>query len=509
MARITFLPSGRVVDAEPGVTLLEAARSEGVVLVASCAGRGTCGSCGVSVVEGDLAPPDEVELQGLSRASAGVRLACRARVVHDVSVRPIVAPTRPHARRVAGPAVDVCVGVDLGTTNVAALAVAEDGGEVGSAGVSNAQAPWGSDVLARISVAMSGEGDSLRRAAEQSVSEAVLGAVPEPGRVRRIVVSANTAMAVLLAGADPLSLAVAPHEAPSSALGLPAESSLWREFPDAEIVLVPPLVSFVGGDVLAGALHAGLLYATEPSMLVDIGTNAEIVLAVGDRLLATSAAAGPAFEGGGVACGGPPVQGAVVSVRIGEDGGVELRTIGDAAPRWFAGSGLLSAVWALRRLGHLDADGRLRSHGPLEHAFGVDARGVVVVALGGEGRLEISQLDVRALQLAKAAVLAGVRTVLDAAGLEPDSLSDLSVAGAFGGAVPADVLVGLGVVPSVLEGALRFVGNASLLGAAEMALDPQAMMDAGARAARVEHVELASTASFSRILMEAMRLERV
>lgn len=502
---VTFMPSGVTAWVQPGTSVLDAARCAGVTLVAPCGGRGICCSCGVRVVDGALQPPDEIEEQALVRAPAGVRLACRARVSGPVSVRPLVHATveSSHSTPSEG---ELVVGVDLGTTNVAALAVEARGGrEVARSTIPNAQAAWGSDVLSRVAASIEGASGELRDAAVDSVVSAVVAAGDDPARVSRIVVSGNTVMAGLLSGVDLDAIAVAPYPAPV----IPRQIRL-AETPlaHADVIVVPPVASFVGGDVLAGAVHTGLLYADRPAMLVDIGTNAEVLLASGGRLWAASAPAGPAFEGGGIECGGPAVRGAVVSVEIADDGSIELSTLEDAPPRWFSGAGLLSALGELRRLGHLRPDGLLESEGALEPHFHVSSDGVQRVRLGGEsGCLTLSQLDIRSLQLAKAAVRVGVEMVLAEAGLAGGELADIHVAGAFGGAVSAASLVNLGVVPASVSDAVRHAGNASLAGAAAMALDPGTLDDAVGRAAGVRHVELATNPAFASALMRAVTLE--
>jgi hypothetical protein len=201
--------------------------------------------------------------------------------------------------------------------------------------------------------------------------------------------------------------------------------------------VLPPVGGFVGGDALAAAIASGLADADEPMLLVDFGTNAEIVLAGCGPLIVASAAAGPAFEGAGITCGGPAAEGAVTHVAVFGDGSVELTALGAEEPRWFSGSGIVSAVAELRRLGHIRADGLLVAEGPLHDRFRL-VDGVVTVSLGTvDACLSVSQLDVRSLQLAKAAVRAGITAVLEVAGAHAGDLRAILVAGAFGSALEA------------------------------------------------------------------------
>jgi uncharacterized 2Fe-2S/4Fe-4S cluster protein (DUF4445 family) len=509
---VTFFPAGVTVWVERGTTVLAASRSADLVLPAPCGGRGVCGACAVRVVSGQLAEPDEQELAGLRSAPAPFRLACRARVDGPCEIRPVLAqPTGVHAPS-DGAALPLVAGVDLGTTSVAALLVdAASGREVARASVPNRQQSFGADVLTRMSAALDGSSAELKEAAEISVVSAIraaaaLGGVQTAG-IERLVIAANSAMIALLFGVDVAPLATSPFTPASAGGELPADSRLRTQLgPGALATVMPPIAGFVGGDAVAAAIAAGLAEADTPVLLVDFGTNAEIVLAGCGSLIVASAAAGPAFEGAGISCGGPAAEGAVTSVEIGSDGSVELTSLGAEAPRWFSGSGIVSAVAELRRAGHVQADGLLVADGPLKERFTVEA-GVVTVSLdNANGRLTVSQLDVRSLQLAKAAVRVGITAVLESAGIGGGDLTALSVAGAFGSALSVADLVELGVVPSNAASVISPVGNAALQGAAVVALDPGLLGMALSMAAQARHLDLAGDPGFAAALMVATEL---
>lgn len=517
---VTFSPAGTTVWVDPETTVAEAARAAGVLVSAPCAGRGVCAGCGVRVVSGELAPPDEVEQRTLRRAPAGVRLACRARVTEAVEVRPLFSAPSVTAGAVAVPLTDsgtaaLVAGVDLGTTSVAALIVeAQSGREIARSSVANRQAAYGTDVLSRVSASLEGCGAELRLLAEQSVLDA-LGAAARAGgvetsRIDRLVVAGNSAMAGLLTGADVTGLSAHPFTPPTGGGALPADSIVRHELaPNAEAALVPPMAAFVGGDALAASLSAGLVEVDAPTLLVDLGTNAELVLARPEGLLVASTAAGPAFEGVGVSCGGPAISGAVDRVEV-ESGAVRLHAIDDARPAWLSGAGVVSAIATLVAVGHITADGAMVVDGPLSACVTRDEGGVLGVRLSGEDgpHIALTQLDVRTVQLAKAAVRAGIETLLCEAGVSADSLAEVIVAGAFGAALdPAD-LIAIGVLPSNVGGRVRRVGNAALEGAAALALDPALTRIADETAARAIHVDLAADASFNAGFVSAIALER-
>ena len=507
---VTFVPAAVTVWVEYGTTVLEASKRAGLIVPAPCGGRGVCASCGVRVISGRLEDPDDTERAGLRRAPDDVRLACRARVSGPVEIRPLIAPLTIERTGASAARVPLVAGVDLGTTSVAALLVdAVSGREVARAAVPNQQQSFGADVLTRLSAAIDGASVALREAAEASIvlaleSAAALGGVQTAG-IERLVVAANSAMIALVLGADVAPLATAPFTAASSGGDLPIDSPVHAVLSESATgIVLPPISGFVGGDALAAAIAAGLSEADEPILLVDFGTNAEIVLAGCGPLTVASAAAGPAFEGAGISCGGPAAEGAVTSVSIRADGSVELTTLGAENPRWFSGSGIVSAIAELKRAGHVRGDGLLTADGPLRDHFAVDEQGVVTISLGTpDGRLTVSQLDVRSVQLAKAAVRAGITAVLGSAGIGARELAGIRIAGAFGSAMSASDLVDLGVVPLDAAGVLTSVGNAALEGAATVALDPSLQETAAMLASQARHVDLAGDPGFASALMAA------
>jgi len=273
-------------------------------------------------------------------------------------------------------------------------------------------------------------------------------------------------------------------------------------------LVLPPLGAFVGGDIFAGVWATGLVTGSRPALLLDVGTNAEIALATHDALLVASGPAGPAFEGEGVGCAGPALPGGVTSASLAPDGTLTLHAIGGAPPGWFTGSGLVSAIALLRRLGQLDESGLLVPGGTLGSRFSRNDAGVMQVDFGHD--IMLTQLDIRAVQLAVAAVRVTVATVLDEAGLSGEHLTVLHVAGAFGAALDPVDLIDLGIVPASAAGVVRFAHNTSLAGAVALAR----MQVGGVREAvdsiggLVNAVDLATRAGFNEQLLAAMRLER-
>ena len=583
---VDFEPLGRRARVEPGTTLLEAARQAGVGLNAVCGGAGTCGTCRVRVVAGEVTPPTGAEQESLAD---GFRLACQTRVLGDVRVdvpptsitapqraqvegreQPVefdpavrsfdVAPEPPsltdlradatrlrealqeqhgvtvnrcdhgalcqlpdllrgngwHARLVVrdGEVVAVApagvsplgLAVDIGTTKVAAYLVNLESGEtLAAAGVMNPQIAYGEDVMARIAHAMDGEdkAQELQRAIVDGLNDLARTLCAEVGRdsaeVVEVVLVGNTCMHHLVLGLPVEQLGLAPYVAALSySYELKAQELGLRLAPGAYVHLLPNIAGFVGADHVAMLLATGIHEASEVTVGLDIGTNTEISLAAEGRLLSCSCASGPAFEGAHIRDGMRAAPGAVEWVRIVE-GRVEYQTIDDAAPVGVCGSGVLDAVAELRKSGVLKANGAMRSDGhPRVRGTGAKTEFVLVPA-GERGALRdlvITRKDVNEIQLAKAAIRAGVAVLLKEAGLEEEQIERVVVAGAFGTYLDVDSAVAAGMFPVLPRERFVQVGNAAGIGAklALMSRRCRRMTDDIAR--RVEYIELTTHPDF-------------
>lgn len=505
MADVTFLPWGVHAEATEGEILLDVARRSSVPLAAPCNGRGRCGRCAVRIVSGSLKEPDESEKRLLRYAADDVRLACRASVAGDVVVEAVVVETRGGSVSDAGDG-PFALAVDLGTTTVAAAIVdLSDGRTVATGAAPNAQSSWGADVLSRL-VAARTDGAALARAAEGSIIAAAQAASRSAevslGDIVRVVIAGNSAMAAILSDASGESLLTPPFIAPRIE-GALSHTPQLRDLiaPGAAITVLPPLHGFVGGDSTAAVIGIGLLEGEGPRLLVDLGTNAEILLSSSGRLYVASAAAGPAFEGGGVSCGGPAIPGAVVSVRI-ADGEVSVSPPSPTLP-WMTGSGVISALAALRSHGVVDAGGRLLEAAGFEDRIARDDSGVLGFRItDSHAPIVLTQLDIRAVQTAKAAVIAGIEVVLAAAGVFVDELESVSIAGAFGSALDPSDLVSLGIVPAVAPQRISTVGNAALAGASLIVGEA----GDGGLEVDIEGVDLAGNIAFERAFLAGFDL---
>ncbi|MBN1180337.1 MAG: DUF4445 domain-containing protein [Anaerolineae bacterium] len=530
---ISYGTDERSVAVETDSLLGDAVIATGLPLEQPCGGRGTCGKCKV-LVEGALAPLDEVEQKQLSPAevAAGYRLACRARVAGDVSA--ILAPIVVYSNKIfqacddyKQDGVPLGLAIDLGSTTVAAFLTRLDDGHVcaGAAGL-NQQTVFGADVISRLAAA--GESDDQARRisalAQASIVQAI-DALKLPrsvkARIERATIVGNCAMHHLLLRYPTESLAMLPFQPHDKASVRGAQALLGSTFPAQTEVALPPLIGgFVGSDALACLVYYGFDRAPAPMAAIDLGTNGEVMVTDGKRILVASTAAGPAFEGVNISCGTRAVDGAIVGVRAHEtQGDFTLTTIAGQPPVGLTGSGLLDLVHELRRVGVIEPSGRLvKEHPTFGHRLGKNGEGVrqflitdQAVDRGGEGvtvPLYLTQQDIRELQKAKAAIRSATEVLMANLGLQADDLKRMILTGSFGSQLNVEAVRGIGMIPSVDPQAVEMSANGAGLGAALM-LDEAEFARAERIAAESRQVDLDLDAQFNKLYIEAMSMPAV
>jgi len=473
------------------------------------------------------AEPGPVDRSGAGRsgesAGAGLTAVCRD-VAADAS-GPLwlmgVEPGDTTTRSTAGMA------VDLGTTTIVArLHDLADGGILATAAEANPQIRYGDDVVSRIGHAENPAGRAeLERAVRQCL-DALLGRLCAEVGIERewvyeIVVAGNTTMGHLLAGLPVTSLGQAPYRAHSLAMQDVTAADLGIvAAPGARLVVLPNIAGFVGADTTAVALAVGLEDVTETTLVVDIGTNGELLLKVGDRMFAASCAAGPALEGARIGHGSRAVDGAVQAVEV-VDGWLDIDVIGAVAPRSVCGSGLIDAVAVMLETGVLDATGRLVDEPDRLSVLSADIRARRIEFAGqpaflvagrienedaGRGRdgVVLTQRDIREVQLAKGAIRAGIELLLAEAGIGAGDLEAVLLAGAFGNYIRRSSALRMGLLPPVPPERVRFVGNGSLAGASMCLVNRACRQRAVDLAGRIRYVEIAGRPDFQVAFAEAM-----
>ncbi len=414
--------------------------------------------------------------------------------------------------------------IDLGTTTLA-TAIVDLGSGFAESTMSalNPQAERGADVMSRIHAATrTPDGrwlleSAVRRGIATLVERMVRERGVSPGDIVAATVVGNPAMLHLWYGADPSGLGVAPY------LGLWTDAIHTRAVdvglpirPTAPVYVLPCIRSHVGADAVAAAVAVGLDMLAEPGLLIDLGTNSELVLGSAHGTLAASTSAGPAFECAGMTCGMRAAAGAIDALRLEADGRWSVHAIGGGRPTGICGSGLLDAVAELLRAGVIDERGYLRGREELDGQVPERVRrrlhernrrrSVTIVDQDGEGpAVTLYATDIRQVQLAVAAIRAGIDLICLDAGIDAARLGAVFVAGSFGGFVRKRSLLRLGLLPGVPAERVRTVGNAAGLGARLALLDARVRRRAERLARRTRYVELAGRAAYQEALLQRMR----
>ena len=480
--RVSFPREGICYDAQEGMTLLEVQIAAGIVPNAPCGGGGKCGKCTV-IVDGKQV------------------LACQTKVTGDVSVQTLAGERHAHilgqgaVQSVpfdpkpipAGVEHPLLAAVDIGTTSVVVyLLDGQTGERLGVRSMLNPQRQFGGDVIARGSYAMANGGQELSRCIHGAVND-LLGQLTDRRQdVVDITMVGNSCMHHLFLGYPMDSLMLAPYTpVVTEAVCRPAAQCGITAHPDCQVRWLPNIGGFVGADTTGCMLAAGLPREGEVTLLVDIGTNGEMVLSMDGRMASCSTAAGPAFEGAKIECGMRGSDGAIDKVWV-EDGTLRFHVIGDTAPMGLCGSGLLDAVRCLLEFGHVQPSGRM------EETY-VFATGVY-----------LSQKDIRELQLAKAAIAAGVELLCAHMGITPEKIDRLLLAGAFGNYLDPVSACGIGLLPPVLLERIVPIGNAAGEGAVLAARNRGQWQKSQTLAREVTFLELAMDPEFQDVYVDQL-----
>lgn len=405
--------------------------------------------------------------------------------------------------------------IDLGTTTVAGVIIDLGSGRVvGTGAALNRQITWGEELLTRCAFGRTAAGrQTLRAAAADSISYVIRAAADEagisPDRIAEVVIAGNTVMTWLAAGRDPSPLELVDAPIDRGVIGFDAGELGLPLRPTTPVRCLPAISRFVGGDVVGDMLTAGTCSSDELSLLVDLGTNGEIVLGCREWRACTSCASGPAFEGGGISSGMRAMAGAIERVRIEPlSGAVEYDVIGGGRPRGCCGSGLIDAACAMYRARILDFSGRLVEGAPGVRA-GEDGLEFVLVPAekSAIGRaITISERDMSYLMDSKAAVFGAVTVLLDRYRVRPDQVRHLYLAGAFGAFADLASVHGFGILPEFPNAAVHAIGNGSLSGAYTVLLSRSRRREATACAASTVYIDLLVDPAFIDAYMAALHL---
>lgn len=594
---IDFEPIGRRVEIQEGETLLTAAQKAGVKIISLCGGIGSCDSCRVRLVHGELSSPtlEEQEGIGLEDLAKGHRLACQARPLSDVKIDvppssltttqrlqvegqeisiepdPVIVPVevnltpptfddlRADVTRVlqaleslgvTSPMIGLPVledlsdqlralgwisrfalrgnevvavlppekhllglAVDIGTTKLAAYLVdLSSGNTLVKTGEMNPQISYGEDVVSRIAYTNANEdGREFMQDKVVSTINTMLGELCDGVQISReqivdAVVVGNTAMHHLFAGLPVRQLGEAPYVPEiSDGLDIPSQSIGLALSAGAYVHLPPIIAGYIGADHVAMLLATEAVEQGKTVIALDIGTNTEISLITGNRVMCCSCASGPAFEGAHIHDGMRAAPGAIERVQIqGQE--VRVYTVAGQPAVGICGSGILDAISQMLSEGLIDFRGMLQEDHPLIQRVDTEPIFLLVPASnsGNDRDVIITRKDVNEIQLAKGAIRAGIEVLLKEAKLSCEQVEEIIVAGAFGTYLDIRSAIGIGMFPDLPHARFRQVGNAAGMGAKQMLISSERRQAAEEIAQKVEYLELTTHPDFTDEFIKAL-----
>lgn len=503
---------------------MDAAGQAGIILNTICGGKGTCKKC-------------LLKLEPTGREV----MACQYRIQSDLTVT-IPDESRFFEQKILKHGIDTeidadaviyekyigkaspenifGIAVDIGTTTVVAKLINMiDGQCLATEAVHNPQSRYGDDVISRISYANNEEKLAelhgvIIDCVNDLTSKLCNKITVDAKFIYEMCVVGNTTMNHIFLKLPVAQLGQAPYKAFSLEAHDVSAGQLHLEMnPAGNIHTVENIAGFVGSDTIAVALAVDIDSAEEMTLVVDIGTNGELVLGTKDKLYAASCAAGPALEGARITCGSRAAEGAIEAVVVNEDD-IDLEVIGNCPARSICGSGLIDAVAVLLELGIIDLTGRFVEPANLkgkvspailsriceqqgEPAFVLSESGIA-------GKIFLRQKDIRETQLAKAAIRAGIKLLQNRIGLEDDDIERILLAGAFGNYIRKESALRIGLLPDVPLERIVFVGNAASSGA-RMALVSQQYRDkARELAKKIEYIEIAHEPEFQDVFADSI-----
>lgn len=469
--QITVLPSNKILTAHNGDNLLQLLRQNNCAPDAPCGGSGTCGKCLVyinnqkclacqTVIHNDMIVhvPDSSALQIMD---------------HGLDQR-----IQPDARD------PYVLAFDIGTTTIVCyLLDGRSGQELAYESILNPQTVYGADVISRIEYVLKNGSSEIQSCITDALSKLARSVADKAAiSVSEITLAClvgNTAMHHLFLGIDPAPLTIPPYmPGVSNAMEIPA-ASLLPIYPKGKLRILPNIAGFVGADTVSCMTALSFDRLEDLTLMIDIGTNGEMVLGNKHRRIACSTAAGPAFEGARISCGMRGAPGAVDHVSV-QNGSIYFHTIGDIPPKGICGSGLLDLTATLLDTGILTDSGIL-----VENPYHLN-----------NSTVNLTQKDISELQLAKSAIRSGIELLAEKMNVNISDIRKVYLAGAFGSYMNPASACRIGMIPSVLLNRIEAVGNIAGEGAKLCALNRREFVHSQILAAKTEFLELASCPEF-------------
>jgi uncharacterized 2Fe-2S/4Fe-4S cluster protein (DUF4445 family) len=528
--KVTFQPQGQAVYVLPGTKIIESAAVAGIIINTPCGAAGVCGKCRVKIISPQGEPTEaDRKIFSAKELKQGWRLACQNTIAEDTVIEvpkesllsgiekiviesDILQTIIPDERQIRDDKY-FGIAIDIGTTTLAtSLINLKNAGEIAVMGDVNPQISLGDDVISRIKYSTSHKNGlaKLQRAVIRQINAMISRLCGQGGVDRKniyeITIAGNTTMEHLVCGIDPSPLGQLPFEPVYRGANIVNTSKLGIEINPKGIVYIFGVIGgFVGGDISAGMLAMDLLSQPQPALMIDVGTNGEIVLVKDNKIMAASTAAGPAFEGARISCGMRAAIGAIEKVKF--NGSCSYSVIGNVEPAGICGSGLIDITAVFLNAGIVDSTGRMNRPAGLPPKISqrivIDTNGQPAFIIAD--KVKITQKDIRQIQLAVGAIRAGINIILKQAGIKAGDLKKVFIAGGFGSFIRRNHAQRIGLLPAQIDHKkISFVGNTSLAGAKLALLSIKAREKAESFAKQAKHIELSADSDFQNEFANAM-----
>lgn len=506
----------------PMISVMEGLRKEGYQFNAACGGKGRCGKCRIRVIRGGTyVTAEDKTVFTEQELKDGWCLACRVYPGEDLEIEfalndetefEVLTRTAAEANSVEATCEkENCikesgyeVAIDIGTTTIAMELLGKDSHKIwGKAAFINSQRAYGSDVISRIQASTEGKKEELQKCIREDLKKGLGQLVRENNialtEIERIIISGNTTMGHLLMGYDCAGLGIFPFTPVNIQLIRgDANEILGIQGLGTRVEILPGISTYVGGDIVSGLYACDFDRKDEVCLLIDLGTNGEMAIGNKDKILVTSTAAGPAFEGGNITWGTGSIPGAICTVRI-EDEKAVVGTIKDEPPVGICGTGVVETAAELLKEELIDETGRLE-----EEYFD---EGYPLAETSDGKKILFTQKDMREIQLAKAAIRAGAETLAYHYGVVKNDIARIYVAGGFGYKLDVKKAIAIGMIPEEFEGRIEAIGNSSLKGAEKFLTETDGQTRVQHIVKLSEEISLSTDKIFNEAYMDAMFFE--
>lgn len=507
------------------MTILEFLREKNIHIDAACNGLGVCGKCKIKLESTDVST-SERKLLGEENIKSGYRLACMHsidEVDKEFILKSFESEKKPDSivltesftPKIIHTNIQEKYGIaiDIGTTTVAMELIDLNNAKIISKVADvNSQVKFGFDVMSRIAFTLENpEGLSTLKKSIVDTLNTLINKLLYESKIKRediveLAVSANTTMCHILLGESVESLGKFPFLPGFTEVKRVCAKDIGIDL-DATLITLPHISGFLGSDIVSGVYASGICDDKEKNILfIDIGTNGEMLLKTDNNLLATSCAIGPALEGMNISCGIRAGIGTIDDFHI-DEAGISYTTIGNTEPIGICGSGVLSMVRELLKAGFINKMGAIdKKCLDSNHSFiKADDSGKPFIKINDN--LYFTAKDIRQVQLAKGAILSGIRALIKKAGIETGDITRVCIAGQFGKYISMDSFFGVGLLPKEFEGKVEYLGNTSLTGAYMALLDKNAIEYMTEISVETEYFELSKLEEYEKIFAKALKFD--